>query len=84
MFLSNVALAELRSRRLTRGDCERLAIPARVKVAQIWTYSSANVGRAHHQTLTVYFKEAEKKQSFKAILEPKKFLGKVQKAMLLA
>ena len=62
-YLLNVALAELRSRRLTRNNGERLATPARAKVAQIWTFFSANVGRAHHQTWTVPFKQAEKKSS---------------------
>ena len=63
LFLLNVALPELRSRRLTRSDSERLAAPASVKVAQIWIFSSANSGRAHYHTLTVSFKQAEKKKS---------------------
>ena len=68
LFLLNVALVELRSRRLTRS--ERLATPERLKVPPIWTFSCANAGRAHHQTSTVSFKQAEKKQqqSFKAMV----------------
>ena len=34
-----------------------------LKVAQIWTFSSAKVGRAHHQTSTVFFKHDEKNNS---------------------
>ena len=42
LFLLNVALAELRSRQLTRSDGNRPATPTRVKVAQILAFSSAN------------------------------------------
>ena len=87
LFLLNVAFAELRSRRLIRSDCERLATPASVKVAQIWTFSGPNVGRAHHQTLTVHvsFKQAEKKKTVvQSHTRQRKCLRKVKKAMLLA
>ena len=64
LFLLNVALAELRSRPLTWSDCKRLATPARVKVAPIWTFSCPNAGRAHHQTSTVFHGSWKKRQSF--------------------
>ena len=69
LLVLNVALANLKSGQLTRSGGERPATPTRVKVAQIWTFSSANARRAHQQTSTVSFKQAEKKkQSFKAML----------------
>ena len=79
LFFLNFALAELRSRQPTRSDGERPATPARVKGAQIWTFFSANVGRAHHQTSTVSFKQAEKKQSFKAMQGKKRVSEKYRK-----
>ena len=85
LFLLNVALAELmlKSRRLTRSDCERLATPAKVKVAQIWTFSSANVGRAHHQHWQCLSSKLEKKHSFKAILGKESDSEKYRKQCLL-
>ena len=84
LFLLNVALAELKSRRLTRSDCERLATPAWVKVAPIWIFSCANAGGAHHQTSIVSFKQAEKKTVVQSHSRPRKCLRKVQKATLFA
>ena len=81
----NVALAEVRSRRLT-GAFARLATPGvrRVKIAPIWTFSSVNAVRAHHQTSTVSFKQAEeKKQSFKAMLGEESASKKYRKQRFL-
>ena len=67
-----------------RWHAHETATSARVKVARIWTFSSANVGRAHHQTSIVSFKQAEKKTVVQSHVRPRKCPQKVQKAMLLA
>ena len=80
----NVALPELRSRQLTWSDGNGPATPARVKVAQIWTFSCANAVQAHHQTSTLSFKQAEKKNTVvQSHARPRKCHRKVQKAMFL-